>query len=344
MLGVEARRGARQLLPLLPLGFERGQRRGESHPGHLIALSRNALLQRFPLSHQALVVLRGEETAQIAVPPGQVAASDAQRGDGLVGLDEDVLHGVRRGAQLGEDPVADGVDADVPRILLPRCRAHRRGRAGGPLLSLGGVELPPDATERAEPLRALLLRRRPCGAADVCRVRSRERRLRHPAVSGDHPGAARPEPRRGKDQPPEKGERGERDDEEDDRSQQPEVPFEQAGVRHLGLALGAAAQLALEPPLPPLASPIRVGAAQVLRPFADHLVLLGGATRDRLLGAAQRRLELFLPVVGIPIRHESPRIRSTSPPPPHRYGISSAATRPRSSTERTLSTRSQCRA
>src|SRR5438105_12050289 len=41
VLGVEARRGARQLLPLLPLGFERGQRRGESHPGHLIALSRS---------------------------------------------------------------------------------------------------------------------------------------------------------------------------------------------------------------------------------------------------------------------------------------------------------------
>src|SRR5207237_650741 len=71
---------------------------------------------------------------------------------------------------------------------------------------------------------------------------------------------------------------------------------------------------------------------------------------NRRLRAAQARLELLLPIWdGRVIQGEvSSRpqsgIRNTERRPAHTQGISSAATRPRSSTDLTTSTRVQCRA
>src|SRR5207253_4024416 len=102
--------------------------------------------------------------------------------------------------------------------------------------------------------------------------------------------------RRGKDEPPEERQRAERDDEEHDGAQQPEVALEEAGVGDLRLPLGAPPQLALQAALPALAPPAGVRGAQAFRPGADHLLLLGGAAGDRVLGTPQARLELLLPV------------------------------------------------
>src|SRR5205823_3294583 len=141
------------------------------------------------------------------------------------------------------------------------------------------------------------------------------------------------------------------DDEEHDRRQQPHVPLEQAGVGDLRFPLGALAQLALEPSLPALPAPVGIGRAQALGPGADHLLLLAGAAGDGLLGPPQRCLELLLPFwvrrlsQAGHLRRQS-RIPNTTSSPPQRiiHGISSAATRARSSSERTLSTRWQLRA
>src|SRR5207237_9813112 len=115
------------------------------------------------------------------------------------------------------------------------------------------------------------------------------------AATRYHAGAARAEAGGGKGQPPEEGKRGQRDDEEHDCAEQPDVAFEQAGVGDPGLPLGPAAELALEPPLPALPPPVRVGAAQVVGPFPDHLLLLGSPPGNGLLRSPQRRLALLLP-------------------------------------------------
>src|SRR3954467_5683387 len=112
-------------------------------------------------------------------------------------------------------------------------------------------------------------------------------------MARDNGRSARAESGGGKDQPPEEGQRRERDDEEDDRAEEPYVSLDHPGVRDFRFALGAPAQLALQPALPALAPPVGVRGAEILGPFADHLLLLRGPARDGLLRAAQGRPQML---------------------------------------------------
>src|SRR5216684_2579676 len=351
VLRLESRGAPRQLLPLIALLLERRERGGETQLGHFVGFRLHALAERVVLAGEAQVLLGREELAHVPLAPGQVAAGCPQRGDGLFRLAEDFLHHLRRDAQLGQDLVADPVHAGIARVQLGR---RTRGGRAGPGAQGHASERRGPVPQRTEPLRAGpglvvdgLLRRGRAAAHRHGRVDG-HRCLGDAGVPRDHARAAAAEPRGREDEPPQERQRAQRHDEQHDRAQEPQVALEEARVGDARLAFGAPAQLALQAALPPLASPVGIRGAQALGPIADHLLLLRAAAGDGLLGAAQARLELLLPVWDVRVAQgdfgsgRGPGFLTWSGPF-RTQGMSSAATRPRSSTDLTTSTRVQWR-
>src|SRR5207248_5895670 len=102
-------------------------------------------------------------------------------------------------------------------------------------------------------------------------------------MPGDDPRSAAAEAGGRKDEPPQERQGAQRHDEEHDGPEEPEIALEEAGIGDARLALGPAAKLALEAPLPALPAPVRIGGAQALGPGADHVLLLRDTARDRVL-------------------------------------------------------------